>query len=86
MKIPPSNEKFTAAHQSQGPPRLLDKHEVCAIAGATYPTLWHWMRAGKFPLARVVGGKSKWFSTEVEQWMATLPFRKLKGHSDTEAA
>jgi predicted DNA-binding transcriptional regulator AlpA len=70
----------------QGIPRLLEKTEVCAIAGASFPTLWLWMRAGKFPLARVVGGKSKWLSSDIEAWMASLPIRRLKGHSDGEAA
>jgi predicted DNA-binding transcriptional regulator AlpA len=59
--------------------RLLDKAEVCRIANVTYPTLWSWMRGGKFPRARIVGGKSMWVSTEVEVWLASLPVRKLKG-------
>jgi predicted DNA-binding transcriptional regulator AlpA len=80
----PAPERLSAAHQSQGPPRLLDKAQVCAIANVTYPTIWAWMRAGTFPRSRVVGGKSMWLSTEVDAWMATLPIRPLKG--DTEAA
>jgi hypothetical protein len=42
---PPTPERLSAAHQSQGPPRLLDRHEVCAIINVSYPTLWGWMRA-----------------------------------------
>jgi predicted DNA-binding transcriptional regulator AlpA len=64
--------------------RLLDKPEIIAIAGVTFPTIWAWMRAGKFPRARVVGGKSMWRSDEVAAWMAALPVRPLKG--DVEAA
>ena len=59
--------------------RLLDKDEVCAIAGASFPTIWAWMRTGTFPRSRVVGGKSKWLSTEIETWVQGLPVRRLKG-------
>jgi predicted DNA-binding transcriptional regulator AlpA len=63
--------------------RLLSKAQVCAIAGVTFPTIWAWMRAGKFPRARKAGvgnnGKSVWRSDEVEQWLADLPVRRLKG-------
>jgi predicted DNA-binding transcriptional regulator AlpA len=70
-----------AADQS---PRLLTKPEVCALANATFPSIWAWMRAGTFPRARVVGGRSMWLSTEVEQWLASLPVRKLKGDAEAE--
>jgi predicted DNA-binding transcriptional regulator AlpA len=67
-------------HQEQKPAvRLMPKREVLAITGCSYPTLWEWMRAGKFPRSRVVCGKSMWISTEVEAWMQNLPVRRLKG-------
>ena len=78
---PPVPERLSVAHQSQGPPRLLCKHEVCAIAGATFPSVWAWMRAGTFPRSRVVGGKSMWLSSEIEAWITSLPLRPLKGDS-----
>jgi predicted DNA-binding transcriptional regulator AlpA len=62
--------------------RLLNRHEVLAFAGCSYPTLWAWMRAGKFPRSRILGGKSMWLSTEIDEWLANLPVRPLKG--DTE--
>jgi predicted DNA-binding transcriptional regulator AlpA len=63
--------------------RLLDKHEVCEIVGVSYPTLWAWMRAQKFPRSRVAGrGSSRWLSTEVDAWLASLPLRRLKGDDD----
>ena len=69
--------------------RLLSKSEICAITGFSFPTIWGWMRAGKFPRSRMIGSggssKSVWLSTEVEQWMAALPVRRLKG-DDVEAA
>jgi predicted DNA-binding transcriptional regulator AlpA len=58
--------------------RLLDKTEICAIAGVTFPTVWKMMRAGKFPRGRILGGKTKWLSTEIDAWLASLPVRALK--------
>ena len=74
--------KPTPRNTSPQPPpavRLLDKHAVMAIADCSYPTLWAWQRAGKFPRSRVVGGKSMWLSTDIDAWLAALPIRKLKG-------
>jgi predicted DNA-binding transcriptional regulator AlpA len=59
--------------------RLIDKREILAITGLTYPTIWKMMRSGTFPRSRIVGQKSKWRSDEVEQWLDELPIRKLKG-------
>ena len=64
---------------------LLDKGEVCAIANVTFPTLWAWMRAGSFPRARVVGGKSMWRSDDVDAWLENLPVRRLKGDAEAVA-
>jgi predicted DNA-binding transcriptional regulator AlpA len=77
--VQPAPERMRAADRSQGPPYLLDKAQVCAIANVSFPTVWAWMRAGQFPRSRVVGGKSMWVSTEIEAWMAALPVRPLKG-------
>jgi predicted DNA-binding transcriptional regulator AlpA len=66
--------------------RLLTKPEVCAIANATYPTVWQWMLAGKFPRSRIVAGRSMWLSTEVDAWLAELPVRPLKGDADQRTA
>jgi len=74
---------MTNLQQTQAALRLLCKTEVLQIVGVSYPTLWAWMRAGKFPRARITGGgsnsKSVWRSDEVEQWLAGLPMRRLKG-------
>ena len=77
---------MNAASRSQGPPRLLSKSDVLAIANVTFPTIWSWMRSGKFPRSRVCGGKSMWLSTEIEEWLAALPVRTLKGDDATETA
>jgi hypothetical protein len=44
------------------------------------------MRAGTFPRARVVGGRSMWRSDEVDAWMAALPVRPLKGDAEVSVA
>lgn len=55
------------------------KPEVLALTSLTYPTLWLWMREGRFPRARQVGGKTMWLSSDIEAWIAALPVRRLKG-------
>jgi predicted DNA-binding transcriptional regulator AlpA len=72
------------AHHINGgrvPPavRLLDKAEVLEITRVSFPTIWKWMRAGTFPRARIVGGKSMWLSSEIDAWLAALEVRPLKG-------
>ena len=64
--------------------RLLSKAEVLDRLGVTYPTVWQWMREGRFPRCRVLGGKSAWVESEVEEWIAALPVRRLKGDADVE--
>jgi prophage regulatory protein len=66
-------------HERAPEVRLLSKSEVLALTGVSYPTIWSWMRAGKFPRSRIVGGKSMWLSTEIDAWVAGLPRRPLKG-------
>jgi predicted DNA-binding transcriptional regulator AlpA len=79
-KSPPPSELLRPSDQVQGAPvRLLTKSGVCALANATFPSIWAWMRAGTFPRARVVGGRSMWLSSEIDTWLADLPVRRLKG-------
>jgi predicted DNA-binding transcriptional regulator AlpA len=83
----PSRQRKPASSESiktnlRAPPasaRLLSKHEVLGITGRSYPTIWLWMREGRFPRSRIVGGRSMWLSTEVDGWVAELPVRPLKG-------
>jgi predicted DNA-binding transcriptional regulator AlpA len=65
--------------------RLLNKHEICRLTGVTFPTVWDWMRKGTFPRARIVGGKSMWLSSDIDQWLANLPQRRLKGDDEVAA-
>jgi predicted DNA-binding transcriptional regulator AlpA len=59
---------------------MLRKSEVLRIAGdVSFPTIWQWMRDGKFPRSRVVGGQSMWLSSEIDEWLSNLPIRRIKG-------
>ena len=88
VKAPVAANAFTGQEQEQQevmlPTRLLSKAQVLARVPVTFPTLWAWMRKGKFPRARSIGGKSVWIESEIEAWIATRPVRRLKG--DGEAA
>jgi predicted DNA-binding transcriptional regulator AlpA len=84
---PVAHQRDEHVHQARGPPvRLLNKHEVLVISGASFPTIWTWMREGRFPRSRIVGGRSMWLSTDIEMWLATLPIRPLKGDANRVAA
>jgi prophage regulatory protein len=65
--------------------RLLSKVEVLDRVGVTYPTLWSWMRAGRFPRSRQLGSKACWLESEVESWITSLPIRRLKGDEEVAA-
>ena len=59
--------------------RLISKAEVLDRVALSYPTVWAWMREDKFPRSRSVGGKACWVESEVNDWIAKRPLRKLKG-------
>jgi predicted DNA-binding transcriptional regulator AlpA len=62
--------------------RLLSKGDVLDKVGVTYPTIWKLMREGTFPRSVVVGGKVFWLEHEVDEYIAKLPRRRLKGETD----
>ena len=62
--------------------RLISKPEVLDRVGVTYPTIWLWMREGKFPRSRELGGKAAWIESEIEAWITARPTRKLKGDAE----
>jgi prophage regulatory protein len=63
--------------------RLLSKGDVLDKVGVTYPTIWKLMRQGAFPRAVVIGGgKNAWLEHEVDEFIAKLPRRRLKGQTD----
>jgi prophage regulatory protein len=65
--------------------RMLTKREVLARVRVTYPTIWKWMREGRFPRSRAMGFRSMWFEHEVEAWLESLPNTPLKGDKLVEA-
>jgi predicted DNA-binding transcriptional regulator AlpA len=76
-------------HAARAPPplveRLLNKYEVMTMTSLSYPTLWAWMRAGKFPRSRIVGGKSMWVCSEVNAWISGLPVFSRARHATCAA-
>jgi len=64
--------------------RLISKTEVLARVGVSFPTLWLWMREGRFPLSRDLGGSSAWIESEVTDWIESLPVREYKPYSGPE--
>jgi predicted DNA-binding transcriptional regulator AlpA len=71
---------WTPPDNIRPPSGLLTKKQVLERAGGvSFPRLWKWMRAGKFPRARTVGDlKSVWLDNEVEAWMSELSLSRLK--------
>jgi predicted DNA-binding transcriptional regulator AlpA len=65
--------------------RLISKSEVCDKVGKTFPTVWLWMRQGKFPQARDLHGRPAWVESEIDDWIASLPVREYKP-AETAAA
>jgi predicted DNA-binding transcriptional regulator AlpA len=64
--------------------RLLNRAEVEDLVGVTYMSIWNWMRDGKFPLGRSIGGTGPkahvaWLADEVEDWIRSRPRRIPKG-------
>jgi predicted DNA-binding transcriptional regulator AlpA len=50
--------------------------EVCDRVGRTFPTIWAWMRQGKFPAARTLHGRPVWVEEEIEEYLSDLPVRQ----------
>jgi len=65
-----------------GSPRLLLRAEVAELLGISVVSLWQWERSGRLPRALNLHGKPVWRSDVIEQFVASLPVRKLKGDAD----
>ena len=85
-KSAPAKQVTAARAVTKLPASLLSRHEIVALSGFTYPWLWQMMRRGLFPRGRVVGGKTMWLASEVQDWLDTLPVRPLKGDAAGELA
>jgi prophage regulatory protein len=59
--------------------RLILREELIDRVGVSYVTVWNWMRAGTFPRSRGIGGRTAWIESEIADWIASRPIRRLKG-------
>jgi prophage regulatory protein len=58
---------------------FLSKAQVLAKIPITAPTLWAWVRAGKFPRPRTLSqNKVVWVALEIDEWMQLRPLRNYK--------
>jgi predicted DNA-binding transcriptional regulator AlpA len=60
------------------PIRLISKSELRKRVPLSFPTIWKMMQQNRFPRARVIGGKSVWIESEVDDFLAALPLRHYK--------
>jgi prophage regulatory protein len=57
---------------------FLSKTQVLKKIPVTAPTLWAWVRQGKFPRPRAIFNKTVWVAAEVDAWMQARPHREYK--------
>jgi prophage regulatory protein len=58
---------------------FLSKAQVLKKVPVTGPTLWTWVRQGKFPRPRDISpNKTVWVASEVDEWMQSRPLRNYK--------
>ena len=79
---PPQRPHAVPQVEVNRPSRLVFKPEVLDRVGVTFPALWQWMREGKFPVSREVGGKVAWLETEIDEWIMSRPLRRYKTMED----
>jgi prophage regulatory protein len=47
---------------------------VCEVTGAKPPTIYEWVRKGRFPKPVKLGPRfSGWYSDEVQEWINSRP-------------
>jgi prophage regulatory protein len=58
--------------------KFLRRSEVCARTGLSYPTIWRYERAGKFPSRRELGPNSvAWLEHEINKWIESRTKRSV---------
>jgi predicted DNA-binding transcriptional regulator AlpA len=58
---------------------FLTKKQVLQKVPITPPTLWSWVRQGKFPKPRTISpNKVVWIEAEVDRWMKAQPVPRYK--------
>jgi prophage regulatory protein len=52
--------------------KFLRKQDLRAKVPVSYPTIWRWEKAGKFPARRRLGPNIVgWLESEVDEWIAS---------------
>ena len=73
------NQTHNAAAAEQPTLVFLSKAQVLRKIPVTAPTLWAWVRQGKFPRPRAISdNKTVWIEAEVDAWMQARPHREYK--------
>ena len=75
----PAAEAEAEVEPLSNPVRLIDRREVMRRVPFSYPTLWKWMRDGKFPRALNGGGKICWRESEIDDWINRRPLQTIEG-------
>jgi prophage regulatory protein len=83
--------QYLASISKPKPPRFIYRNELLARVGVTYTSIWLWVRDGKFPAPRELGGghqrgRLAWLESEIDEWMNSRPKRLPKGHKSREVA
>ncbi|MCW5692278.1 MAG: helix-turn-helix domain-containing protein [Pseudolabrys sp.] len=58
--------------------RWLKRKELELYLGVSYPTIWKWVRASKFPAATDLNGMPRWSLKAVDAWLEAQPQRAAK--------
>jgi prophage regulatory protein len=79
-RTPPARPDGQTIGPDVGPPpiRLISKSELLKRVPLSFPSVWKMMQQNRFPRARVIGGKSVWVESEVDDFLAALPLRHYK--------
>ncbi|MFJ5296724.1 helix-turn-helix transcriptional regulator [Pseudomonas sp. NPDC088368] len=48
---------------------LLDRKELCKRIGFSHTFVYKEIRAGRFPMHRKIGNRSRWLESEVNEWI-----------------
>jgi predicted DNA-binding transcriptional regulator AlpA len=57
---------------------LLDRHQIVALTGVSYPSLWKMACRGAFPKGRTLSYKTVWLKSEIDAWIAALPVSPIR--------
>ena len=69
--------------------KLMNKAELLELTGLSYPYVWKLMCRDQFPRSIQLSDHSnsvRWYTAEVEEWLATRKRTKLKVDKLAEAA